>query len=300
MAVPKLIRFSSPWKSLLLALLNYAMVVALAITLAYWAWQLLQPAPLPAVPVIAAPNQNLSATINARHWFGEGNGGTDASSTSSFDMKLVGIFGSLNNASGKHPGFAIFQMSNGKQLHAMLNQDFSAGLKLTNISRDSVTVLQNGVAQNITLDEKSRPLEIARIKSNTAPSKAEGSAEKIRQIKIVGVKPKPVAETAPSKPVNAELAKATASEQSVPTTQPAHNTEAVIARQNADDMKYLPVEKSEPKLEEQHASTGAAESQTDVKIESEAEQLKEKHEEKKGLLDLLNNVKNWVTGKKPE
>jgi len=303
MAVPKLIRFSTPWQSLLLALLNYAMLVLLAITLAYWSWQLFQPSPVSAPPVASTPNQPLSSTINAAGWFSDSN--SDGVSTASLDLKLVGIFGALNhtanNASGKHPGFAIFQMSNGKQLHAMLNQEFTPGLKLTDIGRDSVTILQNGVPQNILLDEKSRPLEIARIKSGTPKLNAqksnaqldlESNEKKIRQIKIVGEKPKPLAAPAPIEP-----AKQKSPEQSLSQT---NTIESASAKQNTDDMKYLPVEKTEFKSEEKHESQTTTQAKTEIKNESQPASAEEAHPEKKSLLDLLNSVKNWVTGNKPE
>jgi len=292
MAVPRLIRFSTPWQSLLLALLNYAMVILLAITLAYWSWQFLQPDPVSAPPVASTPSQSFSNAINAAEWFG--NSSSDGSATASLDLKLVGIFGALNSASTKHPGFAIFQMNNGKQVHAMLNQEFTPGLKLTNIGRDNVTILQNGIPQNILLDEKSRPLEIARIRS-TAP-KAETKEDntfnekKVRQIRIMGDKPKPA--SGPAEPV-----KTTPAEQ--PSAQ-AHIAEAPSPRQNMDDLKYLPVEKPEPGSEEKHEGPAASQAKIEGKNESQPAISEETHTEKKGLLDLLNNLKNWVTGKKPE
>lgn len=288
MAIPKLIRVSHPWQSLLLALLNYAMVAALAITLAYWLWQLASPAPLAAVPVTESSPQNLTATINAAHWFSNNNA-QEASTTSSGDMKLVGIFGSVNNASGKHPGFAIFQMSNGKQLHAMLNKEFTPELKLTGISQDAVTVLQDGIPRTIALDEKSRPVEIPRIKSNavTKPSSNEG---KVRQLKIVGVKPETMKTSEPTtKPTQEQHP-----EQPLPKPAPQDiHTETPGAAQNLDDVKYLPVESQSGKYSEKHELTPAPEAKPET-----SPQAQQQPEEGKGLTGLLDNLKSWLTGKK--
>jgi len=288
MAIPKLIRISHPWQSLLLALLNYAMVAALAVTLAYWLWQLASPAPLAAVPVTESSPQNLTATINAAHWFGS-NTGQEASTISSGDMKLVGIFGSVNSASGKHPGFAIFQMSNGKQLHAMLNKEFTPGLKLTGISQDAVTVLQNGIPQTIVLDEKSGPVEIPRIKSN-AVSKPSTNADKVRQVKIVGVKP----EAMKTGEVAVRPTQAQQPEQPLPkpSAQDIHTESSGVA-QNLDDVKYLPAESQSGKYSEKNDLTPAPETKPETST-----QAPQPPEESKGLTGLLDNLKRWVTGRK--
>ncbi|MGZ8251918.1 MAG: hypothetical protein ACXW1P_05935 [Methylophilaceae bacterium] len=288
MAIPKLIRVSHPWQSLLLALLNYAMVAVLAITLAYWSWQLASPAPLAAVPVVETSPQNLAATINAAPWFSNNNG-QETSATSSGDMKLVGIFGSVNNASGKHPGFAIFQMSNGKQLHAMLNKEFTPGLKLTDISHDTVTVLQNGIPQTIALDEKSRPVEIPRIKSNNV-ARPTSNTGKVRQVKIIGVKTEAMKTGEPTvKPTQVPPPELPLPKPSTPDI----HTETPAATQNLDDVKYLPVENQNGKYSEKHEPAPAPEAQAET-----IAQAQQQPEARKGLTGLLDNLKSWVTGKK--
>ena len=108
---------SSRGHRLLAGVLNYGMLAVLALTLAYWIWQLAAPAALPAVATKPLINREAVATITARHWFGGNNTGLPgASPENALNIKLVGIFGAAK--SKKQAGFAIFQLKDGKQVYA--------------------------------------------------------------------------------------------------------------------------------------------------------------------------------------
>ena len=155
---------SSRGYSLLAGMLNYGMLAVLALILAYWIWQLAAPAALPAVAANPLINREAVATITARHWFGGDNTGIPGvPPENALNIKLVGIFGAAK--SKKQAGFAIFQLKDGKQVYAMLNQEITPGLKLTGITANAVTVEQDGLQVKIVLEEKAVALEIPRIKS---------------------------------------------------------------------------------------------------------------------------------------
>jgi len=159
----KPVRVSSVGYSLLARTLNYGMLAVLALTLAYWTWQLVAPPALPAVATSPTVNREAVAIIAARHWFKSENTGQAGGPTENvLNLKLVGIFGSAKNR--KQAGFAIFQLTDGRQVYAMLNQEITPGLKLTGIAANAVTVEQEGLQVKIVLEEKAAVLDIPHIK----------------------------------------------------------------------------------------------------------------------------------------
>ncbi len=132
----------------LFSLLNYAMVGVLGVVFACWTWVLLAPAPLPTPATLPAGSPVLAPAIASAHWFG---GGAAAGAvTQNVNYKLLGVYAS----DGEHPGFAILQQADGKQIVAVLHQAFVPGLVLQSISGDSVTIDNSGAPMSLKMEAK--------------------------------------------------------------------------------------------------------------------------------------------------
>lgn len=141
------IHISKPWQNISISLVNYIMVILLAMTLAYWIWVFFKPAPIAKVVLAEAPAQTLLPNILAAHWFNQNASQTVVADNS--NLKLLGVFSSTAH----YPGFAIFKLADGKQTHAVLNHEISAGTQLVNITKNSVTISQNGVESKLMLED---------------------------------------------------------------------------------------------------------------------------------------------------
>ena len=141
------IYISKPWQKITINLINYAMTMLLALTLAYWFWVFFKPLPMPKVVVLEAPTQTILPSILAAHWFNQAQRATVAADNT--NLKLLGVFSTTHS----NPGFAIFKLANGKQTHALLNHEVLPGTHLVAITKNSVTISQNGVEYKVMLEE---------------------------------------------------------------------------------------------------------------------------------------------------
>jgi hypothetical protein len=142
------LQLSKPWQNALIILFNYGMVAVFAMSLAYWTWIFFKPDATPPPSPEPAAKQTLLPSILASHWFGSSDSKVTIYQRS--DVRLVGLL----SPSQHQAGFAIFKLSNGQQQHAVLQQEIMRGVKLVGISQNSVTISENGVNSEISLENK--------------------------------------------------------------------------------------------------------------------------------------------------
>ena len=140
------LQLSKPWQNALIHLFNYGMVALFAMSLAYWTWIFFKPDATPLHSPEPAATQTLLPTILASHWFG--NSDNKVTTYQRSDVRLVGVL----SPSQHQAGFAIFKLSNGQQQHAVLQQEIMPGVKLVGIAQNSVTISENGVNSEISLE----------------------------------------------------------------------------------------------------------------------------------------------------
>lgn len=303
MAIPSLVTFSRPWQTMMIGFINYLMVAVFAIELANWGWIFMGPQPLASTNSTPVVIQSLLPTITAAHWFNNDISPTKAPVETNGNMKLVGVFGSTNN----RPGFAIFQMSTGKQLYVMLNQEVSAGTKLVGISSHEVTLSQNGISSKLILDEKAKPLEVSRIK--TLANKAQSplikftSKDDSEEIKPVVVIPKRKIHAATTASDLGSRSPQSTPTSSQPQTKGDNKLPQEIAVPPNEDVKYPSNSIHEPNAPTEAAThtqtpTQASSDQPDTQSPGQENKKETPKEDRKGLLELLNGIKNWLTGNK--
>lgn len=305
MAIPSLIpnnratriRFSRPWQSVVTGLLNYAMVAILAITLAQWTWVLFGPAPLTAPAPAVMPSQSLAATITASRWFNNDSPAPSPQENATQGIKLVGVLGSTKS----RPGFAILQLSSGKQLVALLNQEAAPGVKVTAIGKNEVAISQNGVISQLKLAETAKPLEVVYSRGPVAPSYKKSGSHNDSTSPAVSIAAVRQAVSQHNASVNAHIQQTT---ESVMNDTSGHaNTVTPSAAQEEPEKAQLinPVKAAQ----EQQASAAIehpANANTESNQSSQAKPSEpeansnEKVAPKNRLLELLGNFKSWISG----
>ncbi len=141
------ITISKPWQNITINMLNYVMVVLLALTLAYWFWVFFKPLPIAKVQPLEASTSTLLPSILAGHWFNQAKSPLITLDNNS--LKLLGVMSTTHHS----PGFAIFKLADGKQIHALLNHEVIAGTQLVAITKNSVTISQNGAESKVMLED---------------------------------------------------------------------------------------------------------------------------------------------------
>jgi hypothetical protein len=139
-------------------LLEFTLVAALAVTLAYWTWVALAP-PATAAPAIGveAEHQRPGAIVQ-RHLFGaarEGMAGGESSSGSTLRLKVLGVFARGEPGAGR----AIVALDNGRPVTVSAGDGIVAGIVLQEVHPDHVLVLRAGVIERINLERRAATLE---------------------------------------------------------------------------------------------------------------------------------------------
>lgn len=130
-------------------LLHALLFILGGLIFARWTWIFLTPdtAELPSKMEQATTTQ-LTTLLDA-HWFTPAIGSIVAAPLVNF--KLVGIYSSSNDK----PGFAVFNLVNGKQRAVLLHQEITAGIYLLTIRPDVVQVGKEGDMQTLNLESSS-------------------------------------------------------------------------------------------------------------------------------------------------
>ncbi|NOS97489.1 MAG: hypothetical protein HOP25_03350 [Methylotenera sp.] len=162
------INFSKPLRNWLITLINYAMVAAFAAVLAYWVWVFFKPHQIAAVAPSAPPVQTILPTILGGHWFNQANTSGTKQVSVNVEMKLLGVMTPSKNQTG----FAIFQLANGKQVHAVLNHEIAPGAQLVSLTPTTATISQNGSESTLELAGNVKRLDL-----NAKPESATGVSD---------------------------------------------------------------------------------------------------------------------------
>lgn len=159
---------SRPWQKNTISIINYAMTILLALTVAYWFWVFFKPSVIPKVVVLEAPEQTILPSILAVHWFDQAQSVKMVADNT--NLKLLGVFSSTHS----NPGFAIFKLADGKQTHALLNHEVLPGTQLVAITKNSVTISQHGMESKIMLEDNknagAKPAEVTNMGGFNLPT----------------------------------------------------------------------------------------------------------------------------------
>jgi len=139
-------------------LLEFALVAALAVTLAHWTWVALTP-PATAAASVPVEMENLRpGAIVQRHLLGasrEGMAGGEGGASSSLRLKVLGVFALGAPGAGR----AIVALENGKPATVTAGESIAAGIVLQEVHPDHVLVNRAGAVERINLERRSAAVE---------------------------------------------------------------------------------------------------------------------------------------------
>lgn len=149
-------------------LLEFALVAALAVTLAHWTWVALTPpaTAAPAVPV-EVENQRPGAIVQ-RHLFGasrEGMAGGEGSASSTLRLKVLGVFARESPGAGR----AIVALENGRPTTVTAGESIAAGFVLQEVHADHVLVNRAGAVERVNLERRPATVEAKPVAPRPAP-----------------------------------------------------------------------------------------------------------------------------------
>lgn len=145
---PKIL-FEKKWPDLVAVLLQAILFAIGGLLLARWAWQFFAPTSLELPSKVEQPPSMQLSTVLSAHWFKPATGQIIIA-TPPVNFKLVGIYASTSSK----PGFAIFQLADGKQRAVLLNQEIQPGIILQEIKPDAVEVGQQGNTQKLIFENR--------------------------------------------------------------------------------------------------------------------------------------------------
>jgi len=139
-------------------LLEFALVAALAVTLAHWTWVALTP-PATAAAALAGEAEIIRpGAIVQRHLFGvarEGTAGGEGGASSALRLKVLGVFASGKPGAGR----AIVALENAKPATVTAGESIAAGIVLQEVHPDHVLVNRAGVVERINLERRAATVE---------------------------------------------------------------------------------------------------------------------------------------------
>jgi hypothetical protein len=153
---------------------TFAAIVALALVLAYWIWNLIAPAP---VRIPAAVPTDPGATLAASGLFRSGGASTPSTQAGGglgSDARLLGVFAGQNG-----DGYALFRLSSGPKLVAR-GQEIVPGAVLAAVNVDSVSVREKDGERALVLRATSTG-NAAKSTSASPPAQAGAKAAAQRQ-----------------------------------------------------------------------------------------------------------------------
>jgi len=139
-------------------LLEFALVAALAVTLAHWTWVALTPPTSAAAAVPVEMESQRPGAIVQRHLFGasrEGMAGGEGGASSALRLKVLGVFAPGKPSAGR----AIVALENGKPATVTAGESIAAGIVLQEVHPDHVLVNRAGAVERINLERRSAAVE---------------------------------------------------------------------------------------------------------------------------------------------
>jgi general secretion pathway protein C len=125
------------------AVLDAALVAALAVTMAYWTWVLVAPAAVAASSYAAPAALDAAAAARMRALFGA----PRAAPAAAGPLRLVGVVA---------PSRAVFALQGGKPRAARPGEEIVPGTILREVHRDHVVVERNGALERLGLERDAR------------------------------------------------------------------------------------------------------------------------------------------------
>jgi general secretion pathway protein C len=125
------------------AVLDAALVAALAVTAAWWTWVLAAPAALAASSYAAPAAPDAAAAARMRTLFGV----SRAAPAAAGPLRLVGVVA---------PSRAVFALQGGKPRAARPGEEIVPGTILREVHRDQVVVERNGALERLGLERDAR------------------------------------------------------------------------------------------------------------------------------------------------
>jgi type II secretory pathway component PulC len=130
-------------------LLEVALVVVLATSLAYWTWVALAPRAVAGPEFAGQLDVPASGRIGRHNLFGVAQVGTAAPNAQPASrLRLAGVVVPLGSGTGK----ALFKLENGKPAFASVGDAIVPGVVLKEVHRDHVIVSRDGVHEQIAID----------------------------------------------------------------------------------------------------------------------------------------------------
>ena len=139
-------------------LLEFALVAALAVTLAHWTWVALTPRTSAAPAALAEMGNLRPGAIVERHLFGasrEGAASGEGVAGATLRLKVLGVFARGEPGAGR----AIVALDNGRPATVTAGDGIAAGIVLQEVHPDHVLVLRGGVVERINLERRAAALE---------------------------------------------------------------------------------------------------------------------------------------------
>jgi len=145
-----------------IALLEIALVAALAFSLAHWTWAALTPRAVAATALAEQIDAQPRAPVLERHLFGVTLGDAQSAASSGGGLALLGVF------SGREPGAgrAILARQGSRPVSVVAGESIAEGLVLREVHPDHVIIQRDGVPERIDLERRTAraaPAPVARL-----------------------------------------------------------------------------------------------------------------------------------------
>ncbi|MBC7803871.1 MAG: hypothetical protein H7Y16_08360 [Candidatus Parcubacteria bacterium] len=133
-------------------LLEFALLCAVAVTLAHWTWIWLAPRPVAASALFAAGDSSQAPSPVKRNLFGVAAPGMvpQREAASGLSLRLLGVVSP--GSAGK--GRAIFATESGARRVANAGELLSAGVVLNEVHADHVVLTRDGAVQRLALERR--------------------------------------------------------------------------------------------------------------------------------------------------
>lgn len=145
-----------------IALLEIALVAALAVSLARWTWVALTPRASAATAVAEQPGAPPRVPLAARHLFGVALQAAQPAASTASGLALLGVFSDRRPDAGR----AIFSRQGSRPLSVAAGESIADGLVLREVHPDHVILLREGVPERVDLERRTAqvtPPPVARL-----------------------------------------------------------------------------------------------------------------------------------------
>jgi len=133
-----------------IAVLEIALVAALAITLAHWTWAAFTPRAAAATKVQEPFDAPARPAVAQQHLFGVAQGAAQPAADAGAGITLVGVFSDRRPDAGR----AILAMQGGRPAMVAAGESIAEGLVLREVYPDHVILLRGGMPHRVDLERR--------------------------------------------------------------------------------------------------------------------------------------------------